>query len=94
MRIVIRGESLDIKNDPRIGSRTNGYTDNDPRLIEETLYKSPRGAFFLHTIGGPETEFGVRRSGSVVDWGEVFELLTDEEAQTWMKKDGKKLVSA
>jgi hypothetical protein len=65
---------------------SSGTDQDDPKWFEETLYVTKGGSFFLHGIGGPDSEWGDDEGskriaaqgllplsrGDALDW--IFEL--------------------
>lgn len=59
---------------------------NDFRHYDETLYRTPRGNFFLAGSGGPLSRWA--RSTGQNSWsgGSGIEPMTEEEARTWCEE--------
>lgn len=62
MKQIIEGKSYNTETAALIGSYDNGHHHGDFRKKSESLYKTAKGNFFLHGIGGAMTEYGE-------DWG-------------------------
>lgn len=85
MKKIINGKIYNTETAERLGSHCNSYDIGDFNRYEESLYRTKKGAFFLHGEGGPNTcyakHFGNSRSG-----GENVEMMTVEEARKWAEE--------
>jgi len=54
--------------------------------IEETLYRTKRGKYFLHGIGGANTKYGSQYSGGGCG-GEEIIPLSEAEAREWCEEN-------
>jgi len=54
---IINGHKYDTSKATEIGSWSNGLGYRDFSHCEETLYKSPKGAYFLVGSGGPMSKY-------------------------------------
>ncbi len=53
MKAIINGKRYSTETATRVVVWSNGYYENDFHHVEETLYRTPKGAYFLHWAGGP-----------------------------------------
>jgi hypothetical protein len=82
MKKIINGKRYDTETAEYIADYSNHYGRNDFRSLEETLYRTPKGNFFLAGEGGPMTKYA-RPCGGMTGGGEDIIPLTKEEAFEW-----------
>ena len=83
MKKIIDGKLYDTETATRVGSFDSGGSCRDFSHFEESLYKTPGGAYFVAGSGGPMT--GYARSDGQNSWtgSEDIRALTREEAFEW-----------
>lgn len=84
---VIRGKRYDTDTATEIATWNNSIPSNDLEAIEETLYRTPKGAYFLLAAGGAMTKYA-RRAGSN-SWSgssDIFIELSDADALKWCEE--------
>lgn len=82
MKRIINGKLYNTRTATELGSYWNHLPSNDFRHLEETLYRSPKGALFLAGSGGPMTEYAEGDGNTT--WGSSRIIpLTIEEAFEW-----------
>lgn len=87
MQKVINGKRYDTATAERIAEWSNGLSLSDFNACDETLYRTPRGRFFLHGIGGALTRW--RRSvGSGWTGGSGIVPLSETQAREWCEQRG------
>lgn len=84
MRKVINGKRYDTETATRIASRWEGDGLGDARFISEDLYRTPRGAWFIHGQGGALSMYGVP-VGNAWSSGERIRTLSPEGAMEWLE---------
>lgn len=82
MKAVINGKRYNTETAEEVGEYQNALGYNDFRHIEESLYKTKKGAFFLAGSGGPMTKYS-QAVGDMTGGGSGIIPLTKEEARTW-----------
>ena len=82
MKQIIEGKTYNTETAELIGTEHNGHHHGDFRRKSESLYKTAKGNFFLHGIGGAMTEYaedyGASRSG-----GSKLIPMSEQEAFKW-----------
>jgi hypothetical protein len=88
MRKIINKKVYDTETAEFVAEYHNGYFRRDFRYEYEGLYKSKKGQFFIHGIGGALSKYsesyGNGRTGI-----ETIVLLTKEEALEWLSEHNK-----
>lgn len=85
MKAIIDGLRYDTERAERVAAQESGHRSDDCHYIEETLYRTENGRWFLHGKGGARTRY----SESVGDgWqgGSEIRPLTSEEAMAWLEQ--------
>lgn len=88
MRRIIEGKRYDTRTAEVIGSYDNGYHQNDFHWLEETLYRTPSGQFFLHGEGGGMSVHRRSVEGRMWTSGETLNPMTDGQAMCWLEERG------
>ena len=87
MKAVIDGETYDTETATKIAAFSKEFGANDFRHVEESLYETRNGRFFLAGGGGPMTRYshpvGDRQAG-----GSGIVVLTPNEARNWCETHG------
>lgn len=88
MKKVINGKIYNTETAERIANWDNGVYGGDFNTCDETLYKTSKGAFFVHGEGGAMSRWGesVGYNGRVA--GSGIEALTTSEALEWCENHG------
>ena len=85
MKKVIDGLVYNTETAEEIASYS--YLGNsDFRHVDETLYKTKKGKYFLAGSGGPMSKYAVPVGNSGYGGGEGIIPLTVEEAREWCEK--------
>lgn len=85
---VIDGKIYDTEKAELIHEWENGDSLGDIHYLEEKLYRTPRGAYFLVGEGGAATAYAQRIEGnSWADGGDIC-ALTEAEAISWLEEHG------
>ena len=82
MKRVIDGKVYNTETAEEIGSYSYGYR-GDFNRVEETLYKTKKGSFFLAGNGGPQSKYGYSPRQNELCGGYGMSVLTEEEACNW-----------
>lgn len=86
MRRIVDGLRYDTETAEHVASASYGYA-RDFASWNEDLYRTPRGAYFLHYEGGPSSRYAVPvpggRGGS-----SGIRPLTSAEALAWLEEHG------
>jgi hypothetical protein len=87
MKSVIDGKRYNTQVAEEIGSYSRGYPGDFDR-IDETLYKTAKGSYFLAGEGGPRSKYS--RSPRQNEWtgGEGITPLSEVEAREWCERHG------
>ena len=85
MKRILDGKTYNTATAERVAEFDNGLPRSDFGCCEETLYKTKRGAWFLHGRGHGQTRWA-GRYGDMRGWGEDIEPLTEAEALTWSEE--------
>lgn len=85
MKKIINGRLYDTDKAELLTIWNNGFPYSDLSFVEESLYRTNKGKYFLYCEGGPNSEYfewdeGNRRKG------ETIRPLTSEEARAWGEK--------
>ncbi len=81
---VIDAKIYDTEKAELLHEWTNGSYDRDFRLVEESLYRTAKGAFFVAGSGGPLTEYAVS-AGNSRSGGSGIRVLDRREAIGWLE---------
>ena len=82
MKQIIEGKAYNTETAELIGGDHNGHHHGDFRQKSETLYKTAKGNFFLHGIGGAMTEYG-EDYGDGRSRGSKLIPMNEQEAFEW-----------
>lgn len=85
MRRAIRGSRYDTETATLRGERQCVVGD---AWYVELLYETPRGRWFLHGAGGPDSLWGAWTPNGLRVEGEAIRPLTPESAQIWLGRHG------
>lgn len=85
MKRVINGKVYNTETATEVASDSYGY-GNDFHAWDETLYRTPKGAYFLRGSGGARTKWGEQVSQNTWSGGEGIEVLTEAEALEWCER--------
>ena len=85
MKKIIDGKRYDTATATEIGSHHNGRGRSDFRHMSESLYRTPRGNWFLAGEGGAMTKYS-RPCGDMTGGGEYIIPLSPENAREWLER--------
>jgi len=88
MKAIIDGKRYDTGTAEEIAS-TGGGRGHNPRSDfhrwEQTMYRTKRGAWFVHSIGGALTEWR-EQCADGWSWGETIRALSPDEARAMLEE--------
>lgn len=85
MRKIIDGKLYDTKTAEELHSWSNGYGTSDFHHCYEALYKTPKGALFLHGEGGALSKYAESHGNSRGSGADITPM-TREEAMAWLEQ--------
>lgn len=85
MKKVINGKTYNTETATFIAEWDNGLGRSDFKSYEETLYRSPKGQYFIHGEGGAMTRWS-RPCGNMTCGGEGIILISADEALQWCER--------
>lgn len=86
MKAIIDGKRYNTETAELVARWNNGYYQNDFHLVEETLYKTPKGAYFLYYIGGALSKYSIQVGSNGSGEGDGIKVLSREEAAGWLEE--------
>jgi hypothetical protein len=86
MKKVIGGALYNTETACRIGTWDNGLNPNDFNYVEESLYRTKSGKYFLHGEGGGNSQYG-EWHGNSGSGGEEIRPYTPAEAMEWAQEN-------
>ena len=88
MKQIINGKRYDTETATEVAGYTFGNR-TDFKGIEETLYRTGKGTWFIHGWGGAATEYATYIGNGSSGDGEEIRVLTPEQAMDWLERHGK-----
>ena len=85
MRQVIEGKVYDSEKAELIHEFDNGMRDSDFEYVEESLYRTDRGAYFIAGHGGAMTEYSTPTGSNSWTGGSGIRPVSPEEAAEWLE---------
>ena len=86
MKRVINGKRYDTETAPVIAEWNNGLSDGDFHYMEETLYRTDKGTWFLQGTGGPLSSYAeVSANGRERSSSSVIVPYTSDAAKAWLE---------
>ena len=89
MKKIIDGKRYDTETATHIANFDNGLSRGDFRWLDEDLYQTPKGNWFIHGTGGAMTSWREAEGQNSWAGGEGIRPLTAEEAREWCECFGK-----
>ena len=86
MKRVIDGKTYNTETATEIGSASSGGSRSDFGYWTETLYRSPKGQFFIAGEGGPMTQYARSIDQNTRTGGEDMRLMSDAVALEWCEE--------
>ena len=87
MKAVIDGITYNTETASKIAYSSKEFGANDFRHVEESLYRTEDGRFFLAGGGGPMTRYS-RPAGDRQSGGSGIVVLTPDKARNWCESHG------
>ena len=84
MKKIINGKLYNTETAEYLGNHSYGFR-GDFRRIDEDLYRTKNGAFFLAGEGGGLTKYRVDCDGNGWRGGSDIIALSEEEARAWVE---------
>ena len=85
MKKIINRKTYNTETATEIGNYHNGLGRGDFRNIDESLYVTSKGNFFLAGYGGPMTKYA-EPCGNMTGGGSGIEPLSRDEALDWAEQ--------
>lgn len=87
MKQIINGKTYNTETATELCSESaSGCTVSDFQWWQETLYKTAKGAYFLHCEGGAMSQYSQSFDGGERTGGEKLAALTRDEAIEWAER--------
>ncbi len=80
MKQVIDGKTYNTETATKVGRYWNGLCPGDFRAMDESLYQTKKGAWFLAGKGGPMTKYSVSYGDATGGGSGIEEFFETEEA--------------
>jgi hypothetical protein len=88
MRKLIDGKLYDTETATMIAETWNGLINSDFRNLDETIYKTKNGKYFLYGHGGAMTKYATSYGGSTGGGSDIIPL-TEKEVKEYLENWGK-----
>lgn len=85
MKAVINGKRYDTETAEVVISWTNGYYPNDFKFREKSLYRTPKGNWFILHVGGAMTDMAQRAGSNSMTGGSSIEPITADNARQFLE---------
>jgi hypothetical protein len=82
---IIDGKRYSTDKADSIALWANNIPYSDFNYCEETLYRTKKGAFFIHGEGGAMSKYAKSTGNNSRCGGEDIRPLTDDEAREWLE---------
>ncbi len=82
MKQIINGKSYNTETANKIGHYDNGLGNRDFRNVDESLYVTAKGSFFLAGSGGPMSKYA-EPCGNMTGGGSGIDPINKNEALLW-----------
>lgn len=83
---VIDGKRYNTDTAEHVFSRDNGQLCTDFRHRSKDLYRTSKGAWFIHHVGGPLTDMAVSVGNGHTGGSQRIEPVCDEDAYGFLEK--------
>tara|TARA_Y100001973_G_C5189012_1_gene329690 strand:+ start:1524 stop:1835 length:312 start_codon:yes stop_codon:yes gene_type:complete len=83
---IIDGKRYDTETATEVASYWNGLGGGDFGRVEESLYITAKGSWFIAGSGGPMSSYA-QSVGNGQSGGEGIRPLSPEEAMAWLEKN-------
>jgi hypothetical protein len=82
---IIDGKRYNTETATEIANWSNGLGYSDFRFVEESLYRTQKGVFFLVGKGGALSTYAQSCGNNSTCGGSEWKVLSDEEAFEWLQ---------
>lgn len=86
MKKLINGKMYNTETAEEIATWSNSYYSSDFRYCQETLYKTKKGAYFLHGTGGPLSSYSQPVGNNGRGGGSEIIAYTADQAFDWLEE--------
>ena len=87
MKRIIDGKRYDTATAERVANWNSGHNYRDFHRVEETLYRTKNGRWFIHGEGGALTPWR-EETGQGYCAGEDIRPISEEKARFWLEAHG------
>ncbi|UDM84092.1 hypothetical protein [Vagococcus fluvialis] len=84
MKKVINGRTYNTKTSLEIASYYNQKIGHD--VLEETLYLTKKGDYFLYYYGGGLTKYAISVANNQISESKGIKVLTEKQAKNFIEK--------
>ena len=88
MRQVIEGKIYDTETAKHLHGWDNGQMPGDLKYRSKDLYRTLRGRYFLHHVGGAMTDMAVSTGNNNYGGSETLEVIDRETAIRFLESHG------
>lgn len=88
MKKVINGLLYDTETAEKVAFYSNNRGLGDFKSLEETLYRTKNGRWFIHGIGGAMTAYQVEAGNNSWSGSEQIRPIESEEAASFLEEYG------
>ncbi|HKK45640.1 MAG TPA: hypothetical protein VJ964_08970 [Balneolaceae bacterium] len=85
MKAIIEGKRYNTETSQQIASDWNGLSRSDFNYMDETLYRTENGNWFLHGAGGANTKYS-EAAGNMRSGGESIIPMDEDGAYSWLER--------
>lgn len=85
MKKLINGKMYNTETAKEIATWSNSYYSSDFHYCQETLYKTKKGAYFIHGKGGPLSSYARPSGGNGRTGGSDIVAFSKEQAFAWLE---------
>ena len=85
MKKIINGKLYNTDTADMLGEYWNGLPCGDFNKVDEALYRTKKGAYFIAGSGGALTHYARRCGDNSQCGGEGLRAVTEQEAREWME---------
>ena len=89
MKRIIDGKRYNTETATQIATWTNGHNYGDFYYCKEVLYRTAKGAFFLHGESGAVGKYSRSAGQNCSRPGQAITALSDSDARAWLEEHGK-----
>lgn len=86
MKRIINGKRYDTETATLVATHSNGCSYSDFHHVEERLYLTLRGAFFIHGGGGPLSKYAKSTGTNSTSGSQEIIPLDADEARSWLEE--------